>query len=67
MTMVAAQVMGNNTAVTVCGSNGNFELNNFRPLIIKNILHSIDLLSDACNSFTKNCLKGFLISFIFIF
>ena len=58
ITMVCCQVMGNNTAVTIGGSNGHFELNVFRPMIIKNILHSIELLSDSCNSFTKNCVEG---------
>ena len=58
ITMVCCQVMGNNTAITVGGSNGHFELNVFRPMIIKNILHSIELLSDSCNSFSKNCVEG---------
>ncbi len=58
LTMVCAQVMGNNTAVTVAGSNGHFELNVFKPVIIYNVLQSIRLLSDAINSFTKNCVVG---------
>jgi fumarate hydratase class II len=58
LTMVCAQVMGNNTAVTVGGMSGHFELNVFKPLIIRNVLHSIRILSDACRSFVKNCLKG---------
>lgn len=58
MTMVAAQVMGNNTTVSVAGSNGQFELNVFKPVIIKNVLQSIRLLSDASRSFTKNCVVG---------
>lgn len=58
VTMVAAQVMGNHTAVTVAGSNGHFELNVFKPVIIKNVLQSIRLLSDASRSFTKNCVVG---------
>ena len=53
MTMVCAQVMGNNVAVTVGGSNGHFELNVFKPLIIKNVLQSSRLLGDACVSFQK--------------
>lgn len=53
MTMVCAQVMGNNVAVTVGGSNGHFELNVFKPLIIKNVLQSSRLLGDACVSFEK--------------
>ncbi len=56
--MVCAQVMGNNTAVTVGGMSGHFELNVFKPLIIRNVLHSIKILSDACLSFVKNCLTG---------
>lgn len=58
MTMVCAQVMGNHVAVTVAGSNGHFELNVFKPVIIYNVLQSIQLLSDACRSFTDRCLVG---------
>ncbi|KAI8889026.1 fumarate hydratase precursor rhizopus oryzae [Backusella circina FSU 941] len=58
MTMVCAQVMGNNTAVSVGGANGHFELNVFKPVMIKNLMQSIRLLSDASNSFTKNCVVG---------
>ncbi|KAF7247905.1 Fumarate hydratase, mitochondrial [Varanus komodoensis] len=58
MTMVAAQVMGNHVAVTVGGSCGHFELNVFKPMIIKNVLHSARLLGDACVSFTENCVVG---------
>jgi fumarate hydratase class II len=58
MTMVAAQVMGNNVAVTVAGSNGHFELNVFKPVIIHNVLQSIRLLGDAARSFTDNCVVG---------
>lgn len=58
MTMVCAQVMGNNTAVSVAASNGHFELNVFKPVIIYNVLQSIELLSDACRSFTDRCLVG---------
>jgi len=58
ITMVACQVMGNHTAVTVGGSNGHFELNVFRPMIIRNVLHSMNLIGDACVSFTKNCVVG---------
>jgi len=58
MTMVCAQVMGNHMAVTVAGSNGHFELNVFKPVIIHNVLQSIRLLSDACRSFTDRCLVG---------
>ena len=56
--MVCAQVMGNNIATTVAGSNGHFELNVFKPVIVANVLQSIRLLSDACNSLTKNCIVG---------
>ncbi|XP_039739133.1 fumarate hydratase, mitochondrial isoform X1 [Pteropus medius] len=58
MTMVAAQVMGNHVAVTVGGSNGHFELNVFKPMMIKNVLHSARLLGDASVSFTENCVVG---------
>ncbi|TFK76978.1 fumarate hydratase [Pluteus cervinus] len=58
LTMVAAQVMGNNTTVSVAGASGQFELNVFKPVIIKNVLQSIRLLSDGCRSFTKNCVVG---------
>ena len=58
LTMVCAQVIGNDTAVTIAGAGGNFELNVFKPVIIYNILQSIRLLSDAMESFTDNCLVG---------
>jgi len=58
LTMVCAQVMGNNVAVTVGGCNGHFELNVFKPMIIRNVLHSITLLGDACESFNTNCVDG---------
>jgi fumarate hydratase class II len=58
MTMVAAQVMGNHVAVTIGGSNGHLELNVFKPLIIQNVLHSINLLADAITSFVDNCIEG---------
>lgn len=58
MTMVCAQVMGNHIAVTVGGSNGHFELNVFRPLIIQNVIHSINLLSDAMVSLVDHCIDG---------
>ena len=56
--MVCVQVFGNGTTVTVAGSNGNFELNVYKPVIIFNILNSIRLLSDACESFTDHCVVG---------
>jgi len=58
MTMVCAQVMGNNVAVTIGGAQGHFELNVFKPLIVANVLHSIRLLADASMSFTDNCVTG---------
>lgn len=58
MTMVCCQVMGNNTAISIGGSQGNFELNVFKPMIIHNLLHSIKLLSDSCSSFTEYCIIG---------
>jgi fumarate hydratase class II len=58
MTMVCVQVIGNDTAVTLAGSQGNFELNVFKPVIIHNLLHSIRLLAHACRSFTDHCVVG---------
>lgn len=58
MTMVCAQVIGNDVAVTVGGSNGHFELNVFKPLIVFNVLNSVRLLADACESFADNCVVG---------
>ena len=58
MTMVCAQVFGNDVAVNFGGASGNFELNVFKPVIIFNVLNSIRLLSDACESFTDNCVAG---------
>ncbi|XP_078466150.1 LOW QUALITY PROTEIN: fumarate hydratase, mitochondrial [Lampetra planeri] len=58
ITMVAAQVMGNHVAVTIGGSNGHFELNVFKPMIVKNVLNSTRLLGDACVSFAENCVAG---------
>ena len=58
ITMVAAQVMGNQTAVSVGGSNGHFELNVFKPMIVRNVLQSVRLLGDGCQAFTKNCIRG---------
>ena len=58
LTMVCAQVMGNNTTVTVAGSNGHFELNVFKPVIVYNVLQSIRLIGDASVSFTDNCVAG---------
>jgi fumarate hydratase class II len=58
MTMVCAQVMGNNTTVTVAGSHGHLELNVFKPVMIYNVLQSIKLLADASHAFTDNCVVG---------
>ncbi len=58
MTMVCAQVLGNDVAVNVGGATGHFELNVFKPVIIYNVLQSIRLISDACESFTDNCVVG---------
>ncbi len=58
MTMVCAQVIGNDMAVAVGGANGHFELNVFKPLIVFNVLNSVRLLADACESFTDNCVVG---------
>ncbi|MEQ1888877.1 MAG: class II fumarate hydratase [Alphaproteobacteria bacterium] len=58
LTMVCAQVMGNQTAVSIAGSNGHFELNVFKPVMIYNLLQSIRLLGDSAVSFADNCVKG---------
>ncbi len=58
MTMVCAQVMGNDVAVNVGGASGNFELNVFKPVMIYNLLQSIRLLADACEMFNENCAVG---------
>jgi fumarate hydratase class II len=58
MTMVAAQVMGNDAAIGFAGSQGNFELNVFKPVMIHNFLHSVRLLNDACKGFVEFCVSG---------
>ena len=58
LTMVCAQVMGNDMTVSVAGSNGHFELNVFKPVIASNVLESARLIGDACVSFTTNCVVG---------
>jgi len=58
ITMVCCQVMGNDAAIGFAGSQGNFELNVFKPVIIHNFLHSVRLLSDACRAFNHHCAKG---------
>ncbi len=58
LTMVAVQVLGNDAAIGFAGSQGNFELNVFNPVMIHNLLHSIRLLKDACRAFVDFCIKG---------
>lgn len=58
MTMVAAQVLGNDVAINVGGANGHFELNVFKPVIIYNFLISARLIADACDSFREHCIEG---------
>jgi len=58
ITMVCAQVMGNDVAVTIGGSNGHFELNVFKPVMIANLLQSAGLIGDACASFAERCVVG---------
>ena len=63
MTMVAVQVFGNDAAIGFAGSQGNFELNVFKPVMIHNFLHSVRLLADACRSFTEHCAAGMEVDF----
>ncbi len=58
MTMVCTQVIGNDTTVAIADSQGNFELNVFKPVIIFNVLHSLNLLADTCRSFQEFCVEG---------
>ena len=58
VTMVCVQVMGNDAAVGMAGSQGNFELNVFKPVMVHNVLESIALLADACDSFREHCVEG---------
>lgn len=58
VTMVCCQVMGNNTAVTIGGSNGHFELNVFKPVIVANVIESVRLIADTVVSFTDRCVAG---------
>ena len=58
MTMVCAQVVGNDMAISIGGMNGHFELNVFKPVIIFNLLNSARLIGDACNSFNEHCAVG---------
>lgn len=63
LTMVCIQVMGNDTTISFAGSQGNFELNVYKPVMIYNLIQSIYLLSDACRSFTEHCLLGIVPNF----
>jgi fumarate hydratase class II len=58
VTMVAAQVMGNDVAITIAGSNGQFQLNVFKPVMAANFLQSARLIGEACTSFNEHCAKG---------
>ncbi|MDQ6889149.1 MAG: lyase family protein, partial [Bacteroidota bacterium] len=58
LTMISAQVMGNDVALSIGGATGHFELNVFKPMMIYNFLHSARLLGDGCNSFNEKCAKG---------
>jgi fumarate hydratase class II len=58
LTMVCVQVFGNDAAIAFAGSQGNFELNVFKPLIAHDLLHSIELLTDGCRSFREHCVEG---------
>jgi fumarate hydratase class II len=58
LTMIAAQVMGNDVALSIGGATGQFELNVFKPMMIYNFLHSARLIGDGCNSFNEHCAKG---------
>ncbi len=58
LTMVCVQVFGNDAAVAFAGSQGNFQLNVYKPVIVHNVLESIGLLADACNAFNEHCAKG---------
>jgi fumarate hydratase class II len=58
LTMVCAQVIGNNVTITVAGTYGHLQLNAFKPVMIYNLIQSINLLSDSVNSFTEKCLRG---------
>ena len=58
MTMVAVQVMGNDTAIGIAGSQGNFELNVFKPVMVFNLIHSTELLADSCTDFRRSLVDG---------
>jgi fumarate hydratase class II len=58
LTMVCVQVFGNDAAVAFAGSQGNFQLNVYKPVMVHNVLESIQLLADACSAFNEHCAKG---------
>ena len=58
MTMVCCQVIGNDMAIAMAGSQGNFELNVFKPVMIRNFLHSVRILADSCRTFREFCVAG---------
>jgi fumarate hydratase class II len=58
MTMVCAQIMGNDTTVSIAGANGHFELNVFKPVMINALLQSASLMADACRAFSNYCIAG---------
>lgn len=58
LTMICTQVMGNNATITIAGASGHLELNVFKPVLIKNLLHSIRLLADGMRSFEGHCVQG---------
>ena len=58
ITMVCAQVMGNDVAITIGGAQGHYELNVFKPMMANNLIQSAKLIGDACSSFNNNCAKG---------
>jgi fumarate hydratase class II len=62
LSMVCAQVMGNDVTVTIAGSQGNFELNVYKPVMIHNVLESLRILSDACDSLRVNCIDGLILN-----
>jgi len=62
LAMICAQVMGNDVTINIAASNGHFQLNTFKPVLIYNLLQSINILSDGCSSFSKNCIKGIKIN-----
>ncbi|MGA1623450.1 MAG: class II fumarate hydratase [Synechocystis sp.] len=62
MTMVCVQVMGNDAAIGFAASQGNFELNVFKPVIIHNLMHSLQILSDACNTFRQHLVEGLVVN-----